>query len=311
VETRFLGLLRITALALASLILLVSTLALGWGLIQQIGRTQVEPEKVSLSAEDLAPAKPQAAASQAEAKPARATLPPTIRKRTLAIYRTAFKPYERSGTKMTDDALVDYIWSQDQLHAFAELSGEGLHKQDGTALNTTENLMGNALDLIEAAAKTSAFIKPLAAYHNAKMVNVCTDQVVNESRMVTGWDSYSSSCPNWFTPPVGCSTTRMVDEPVVHKQCNMQFPTNLTAPEQQYAEAVQGYADTAKARLEGAANTAREKTESNAQRKAEGLDIIGTSGKLFLGFLALMFLYLFVAMERHHRHLRALVKLKD
>lgn len=311
VETAFLSLLRITALVMASIILLVSALALGWGLSQQIGRTHVDPEKVSLSADDLAPAANQTAQAQTEAEPAKAKLPLAMRKRTLDIYRSAFKSYERSGTKMTDSELIDYIWTQDQLHTFNDLGGKGLHKRDGAPLNTPEELMGDALDLVEVAAKTPPFTKPLAAYHNAKMVNVCTDQVVNESRLVTSWDSFSTNCSNWYNSPIGCSTTRMVNEPVARKQCTMQFPGNLSAPAQQYAEALQRYAETAKARLETAVSKARDQTENNAQRKAGGLETIGTSGKLFLGFLSVMFLYLFVAMERHHRHLRALVANKD
>ena len=83
----------------------------------------------------------------------------------------------------------------------------------------------------------------------------------------------------------------------------MKFPDNLEAPEQQFANAVQRYADGAVTKLEGAQNDAEAKTADNDARKAQGWIDILTSGKMFLGFLFVMFLYLFVAVERHHRML--------
>jgi len=59
--------------------------------------------------------------------------------------------------------------------------------------------------------------------------------------------------------------------------------------------------------VESARIAAEEQTAKNHARKIEGQQNIGTSGQLFLGFLAVMFLYLFIAMERHNRDLRALM----
>lgn len=87
----------------------------------------------------------------------------------------------------------------------------------------------------------------------------------------------------------------------------MQYPNDIEEPATQMAQTIEQYATVAKARLDQAAILAEEATAANHNRKAEGREKIETSGKLFLGFLALMFLYLFVAMERHHRSLRQLL----
>lgn len=87
----------------------------------------------------------------------------------------------------------------------------------------------------------------------------------------------------------------------------MQYPNDIEEPATQMAQAIEQYAAIAAARLDQANILAEEATAANHNRKAEGRQKIETSGKVFVGFLALMFLYLFVAMERHHRSLRLLL----
>jgi hypothetical protein len=91
----------------------------------------------------------------------------------------------------------------------------------------------------------------------------------------------------------------------------MKFPADLEAPAQQFASAIQSYLFRADMRLLTARIVAEEQTARNNARKLEGLENIVDSGKLIVGFLILMFLYLFVAMERHHRNLRALVERRE
>jgi len=167
--------------------------------------------------------------------------------------------------------------------------------------------MLDALRLVKSAATMDEFRKRLAAFRTAKKVNVCNDEVRTRSRSIESWDVYATYCPNWYVSPVGFASTRTVDEPYMAKVCEMKYPDDLVAPSQQLANAVQRYGDIAGAKLAKANNDAEESTARNYARKAQGQENWSLSFKLFLGFMAVMFLYLFVAMERHHRSLKALL----
>lgn len=309
-EAGFLGILRYAALTLAALVLLGATVYLVMGAAKQIGRTEVDPKQVSLAADDLAPpASGRPAAHKAQQQQRKPGITQAVRQQTLQVYRSKFKGFERADTKITEQQIVDYVWTDERIAMFGALAGQ-LHNKDGVKLSSDEAVMTDALTLVGSATGSGDFARQLAAFRNAKKVNVCTDEVRTRSRLVQGWDEYSTSCSNWYNPPMGCATTRVIDEPYTVKSCEMKFPDDLESPAEQFAAAVQRYADTAQARIEKARIDAGEATARNMARKVEGHDDMGNGGKLFLGFMAVMFLYLFVAMERHHRNLRALIERK-
>lgn len=126
--------------------------------------------------------------------------------------------------------------------------------------------------------------------------------------MVEAWDRYGTYCDSWYVSPIGCPTTRVVSEPYEEKVCEMKFPEDLKAPADLFNSSIERYAETARMDVEAARIEAEERTAANHARKLEGRENIGMSGQLFLGFLAVMFLYLFIAMERHNRNLRALME---
>lgn len=312
IESRFLSLLRYTSLAIAALVLISAAIYLGLGLVQQIGSTNVGAESVALASEDITPPQAQAKAAEAKASPqAKPTVSDAARKRTLEIYRTRFKPFQRPDTKITDQEIVDYVWTVERLAAFEQLGGR-LKDNEGNSLMDREAVITNALGLLEVAARTDDYRKKLSAFRDAKKINVCNDEVRTRSRTISSWDRYATYCPNWYSPPVGCASTSTIDEPYVEKVCEMKFPAELEAPSELFASSIQRYADTAEARLEAAANDAQSRSAQNMARKLEGRENMSTSVQLLLVFLAIMFLYLFVAIERHHRSLRKLVeKAKD
>lgn len=306
-EVGFLALLRYAALAIAALVLVTSVVFLGIGAYRQVGRTQVGPESVSVEVNDVIPVKVDTTASAPDVPQPKAGISAQIRSRTLAIYRARFKSYERPDTKVTEQQVVDFVWSEDRIAAFAGISTSGVLDAQGKALTGRDAVMTNALAVVEEAAKAEPFRKQLAAYDKATKVKVCTDKSRTRTRTVSAWDAYSTSCAGWYVSPVGCPSTRVVEEPYVEKVCEMKFPGDLETPAQQFANAVQRYADIAEARLATARIEADAETARNQARKLEGWENVVDSGKLFVGFLLVMFLYLFVAMERHHRNLRALM----
>lgn len=306
VEGMFLSVLRYSALLIAGLVLVGAAITLGYGAFQQSGRTSVDPNPVSLAAGDLTPEPITSQARKADAAKAKLTVSAEVRRQTLDVYRVGFKGFQRADTKITDQQIVDFVWTEDRIQEFQSLDGK-LKDVEGKPLVGTEAVMRNALSLVKTAATTDEFRKRLEAFRSAKKVNVCNDEVRTRSRSIQTWNVYGTNCPNWYESPVGCPATRTVDEPYTEKVCVMKYPDNLEAPSQQLASAVQRYGDIAGARLEKASNDAEDATSRNYARKAEGRENWSLSFKLFLGFMAVMFLYLFVAMERHHRSLRALI----
>jgi len=309
-EAQFLGVLRYTALLVAALVLVGAVILLGLGLVRQLGPTAVNATQVSVSDEDLALLTDATAPAPQQAPQRKLGISEAIRKETLGVYRAGFRTYQRPDDKITDQQIVDFVWSEGRIDAFDGLAGV-LTDKDGKVLPDRDAVMLNALNLVQATAATDEFKKRLSAYRNAQKTNVCHDETRTRARLVEGWNSYATDCANWYTSPVGCSATRVIDEPYTAKVCEMKFPDGLQAPSQQFADAVKRYAEAASAKLSQARNDADAKTAANMARKVEGHANMSTGGKLFLGFLAVMFLYLFVAMERHHRSLRALIERKD
>lgn len=307
-ETRFLALLRYSALLGASLALIVSAVLLGLGLVRQLGQTEVEPRSVSIGADDVVPPALIDDEAAEEASPAKPTLPKSIREKTARIYKELFAPSERSDNKITEEQVVDLVWAEGTIEAFEGLGDAGLTAGEEKQLIGTEAVMADALDTIARATKTQDYVAQLAGYRDAKKVNVCTDQSRTRERTVQAWDRYSTSCDYWWESPVGCSTTRVISEPYTEKVCEMKYPEDLEAPAELFAASVQQYADTAQMELESARIEAEAETAENFERKVKGQTNISESGKLFLGFLAVMFLYLFIAMERHNRNLRMLAE---
>ncbi len=305
-ESRFLSLLRYGSLAIAALFLLGAIVLFSFGLARQIGNTNVKAESVTLAASDVTPLKAEAKSKTKEVAPAKPTLGDGARKRTLEIYRARFKPSKRADDKIKDEEIVDYVWSEDRLTAYDNLGGR-LKDSEGKPLLGRDEVALHALGVIDTSVQNEDFRKQLAAYRDAKKVSVCNEEVKTRSRTFASWDSTATYCPNWYTAPVGCASTSTVDEPYVTKVCEMKFPADLESPAEQLASAVERYAVTASARLEAAENDALAKSAQNMEKKVEGMGNIGTSGQLMLAFMAIMFLYLFVAMERHHRSLRQMI----
>ena len=306
-ETRFLSLLRYAALLIAAVVLIVSAIMLAKGFFQQIGKTEVDADPVTVASEDVTPIKQPARATMTEKAIAKLGISQDIRQRTLRIFKAGLKPYQRPDTKITEQEVVDFIWSEDRIASFNGLAGR-LVGTEGKALDSREDVMRHALGVVEGANRTAEFKNQLVAYRDAKKVNVCTEKTLTRARSVNGWDSSATYCDAWYESPVGCPSTRVVEEPYIDTVCEMKFPDDLEDPAQQFASAIQRYADAAEQKLATADSEARQQTVVNTLRKEDGVTSIFDSGKLFLGFLAIMFLYLFVAIERHYRRLGELLK---
>ena len=306
-ESRFLSLLRYSALIGAAIALVVSGILLALGFAMQVGPTEVEPEAVSIASEDVVPLRVQKE-QQEQSKPVKITVSKAIRDKTAAVYKSQFAKFERPGTKITQEQVVDLIWTEDRITQFNNLVSAGLRDDTGKQIEGRDAIMSHALETISKATKSKDYASQLVAYRDAKQANVCTTQTRTRERVVEAWDRYGTYCDSWYVSPIGCPTTRVVSEPYEEKVCEMKFPEDLKAPADLFNSSIERYAETARMDVEAARIEAEERTAANHARKLEGRENIGMSGQLFLGFLAVMFLYLFIAMERHNRNLRALME---
>ena len=308
-ERRYLTVLRYAMLAIATGAILIAAGLLAWGVIKQIGSSRVAPDNIAVSPDDVSPDRPAAAdeARSADAQPKALALDKEIRDRTIAVYRSAFKPYERSGKPISDVELIALVWPQERLQQYAALSDPLLADLEQKPLGDSKAIGFEALTVVEKATGTNTFKQSLSAYRDARQTRVCTDQFRSRSRTVRTWDPYAMSCPGWYESPVGCASQQTVQEPYVENVCQMKFPENLDNPAQAFGAAVGRYADIARTKAAQSRIAAGEESARIMARKLSGRDNIFSSFWIFGGFLAIMLLYLLIAMERHHRLLRQLL----
>lgn len=308
-ERRYLTILRYTILALATGAIFIAAGLLAWGAIKQIGSTRVTPDSITVSPDDVSPDRPAAAddARPTDVQPKSLALDRAIRDRTIAVYRSAFKHYERSGKSITDVELIALVWPQERLQQYAALSDPLLADSGQKPLGDSKAIGFEALTVVEKATRTNTFKQSLSAYRDARQTRVCTDQFKSRSRTVRTWDPYAMSCPGWYDSPVGCASQQTVEEPYVENVCQMKFPENLENPAQAFGAAVGRYADMARTKAAQSRIAAGEESARIMARKLSGRDNIFSSFWIFGGFLAIMLLYLLIAMERHHRLLRQLL----
>jgi hypothetical protein len=311
-EARYLSILRYSLLVIATLLALFAIWSLGFGLIRQIGSTQVQPRHFEIEKADVAPAPVSSAAKDdpvdAVENDHKFAISSELRKATLQAYRTYFARYERKGEETSAAEVMDAVWPQERREAFDAVAADGLVTgPDGKAVTGGEQLALMAVQTVGNSAAEPSFKAALQSYSGAKKVKVCEYQTRTRKRTISTWDDYSTSCTGWYNYPYGCPSTRTVEEPYTENVCEMKFPSDLEAPHQAMGTAVQRYLDLATSKTAQARNDASAEEGEIAARKLRGREGILLAGQVFLGFLAVMLVYLFVALERHHRVLRRLL----
>jgi len=213
-----------------------------------------------------------------------------------ALFRQRFEPFrQRVDRQLALDAFDDtYVNTDERLTAVTE--GRLDFASDRADL---EHLM-RAMTEASQAPETQ---RRLQAYRGARQVRVCRD--VRRTRTVSrsGWDRYSTSCPDWFYPPYGCPVTRNVQQPYTQRVCEMQLPEGTRS----HADIFRAYHDRFFALLD-------QRRRANSERAAsarteieigqiEGGMSLTKAAYIFGGFLLVMFFFLLIAIERHQRRL--------
>ncbi len=217
------------------------------------------------------------------------------------LYRTRFEAYRQAEDKrLTRDEFDDrFIDTEKRL---AEIASRDLDfesdRDDLKALLTT----------MTTAADSSAARQRLQKYQSAKKVQMSTQVQRTRTETRSGWDSYSTSCENWYLSPAGCPTTRSASIPYMETVKSMEFPKDTQSYAQIFEAFQSRYFELLSERR--IANEAKAESERNTITEENGDGQVGLYSALQVvaAFFALMFFFLLIAVERHQRRMSALLE---
>jgi hypothetical protein len=306
-ERSFLGVLRSSALFGAAALILCAIGFLLLGLALQLSDPDsVETEQVQVNGTDLAapPATPMAEQSRPRREQPRweRVLPAEFRSQYFALYRSAFAPSYRKNEKALDPPqFFETMFPGEALDQVEYFDDAKLATPEGGATEGMRPILSSLLSTMKEAATQGAVRKELQAYRDAQKVEICRSVTRTRSRWVDGWDSSATHCAFWYEPPYGCMSRRQVSEPYQARECSMQFPDQLADPARVMSDLQSRYFTALNDKVAGAQRSAELRRIEIVGQNQSGRDAVWQAVLAFAAFLALMFLYLMVALERHHR----------
>lgn len=301
-EHLYLAALRVVILVLATVCLIIAGFLAVDGLRRLATSTQVETQKVSVAGTDvIAEMRAKAAARQSAAAGDEPAVPPEIRQTHARFLAGPFNQYFQlyrglalRYNKSEDEALARNALAEDLGYTTAAL----MERTDPTAVAFQEDpvyaaaIVAAARQVIADPAFTGMLTKYKAAQKTAQRCET-------KYRPERGWDSTSADCPGWYQEPVGCPVIRQVP----YQDCVAVYPGNITSPLQAFGAMDANYREIWAGRTERSQAEAAAEMERLEAVKAEGMPRLGQAGTIFAGFLAVMFLFLVIAVERHLRRL--------
>ncbi|ALC11156.1 hypothetical protein [Sphingopyxis sp. 113P3] len=319
-ESRYLGLLRLSSLLIATILLAGASIFSLTGVVKQLGSSDIEPELAQVDASDLIAPTAHAGDDSETENPKSQGAPGPLwksrlnaeqQRRFFTIYKSKFEPSRRKEDPvLTRESFFEQVFPDDQIDELRALPLDKLSGADGKPIGAFPALADELAQAIEQAAQSSALKRQLSAYKRATKIQVCETKMVSQSRQISAWDSGSTNCAYWYEYPYGCPVTRTVQESVPTRACEMRVPETLKRPVALYSELVRRYGESAAAGVERQAIAAEERRAEILARKAEGKGALLSGGQWFLAFMAVMFLYLVVAIERHQRRLAVRIEEK-
>ncbi|WP_260581857.1 hypothetical protein [Sphingopyxis sp. PET50] len=193
-ESRYLGLLRVSSLALATILLIGATIFVVMGAVKQIGSSDVQPELATVALDDLIP--PEAPKETAAAKPKAEGKPVPLWKqrfsaaqqqRFYTLYRDKFEPSRRSDEEMLSrDRFFELAFPDTRIEALDVLPIRRMADAEGNPLATFGGLSDSLITALDAAAAAPAIKRQLGAYKRASKVEVCETKIVSRSQADPG-----------------------------------------------------------------------------------------------------------------------------
>jgi hypothetical protein len=302
-ETIYLAVLRIMVLVIATLALIVAIWIAGDGLRSLLTSTKVEAEPVTVSGAEVLQASRDKQAVAAAAGDAEApAVPKAVSDRHAAFMKSSFGTYYRlyAQTSTTYRKPEDKALTPTEL---AERLGYDLQSyaagEDITAKLFVEDkaysgaLLAAAQQVVADAGYRAKLAKYKAAQKTAKSCRT-------EQRRQAGWDSSSVGCDGWWQSPIGCPVIREVPVEV----CEAAYPDNIISPETAFVEFDLGFRALWTRKTEDAEAARAAEEDERRALKASGTPKLTQALMLLGGFLAIMFLFIVIAVERHLRRIR-------
>lgn len=313
-ERVYLQILRISALVAGAILLIGTVLLLAFGIAMRIGNPKTMPKPISVTATDIIltpPPLPRESPKDNKEKPKprwEIELSAQFRTAYFTLYNQKFAPLRRPEEAVLDQkGFFEKMFNDNDLNIIRDLQSTEF-ETDGSPTGGMSVLLSSLLNTMNQAASAEQTESQLRAYKTAKKVRICRTITRDEIKYVRGWNSYSTTCASWYEYPIGCPERRRIVEKVPETQCGMQFPEDIASPiETMRALQSRFFSKVEEKRASAQADAASER-ERIIERQAQGSIALSNSAKAFLAFLALMFLYLMVAIERHHRQISEFVR---
>jgi len=306
VETIYLRVLRITILIIATLLILYTA----YLAISGLYRVAQSPESVkeavaNVTANEIVEAEEQTGPTgTAEKSPATDAAQQKFygdfAKRYYALFRTKFEPLRQAEDKTLSLDEFDDNFVQSNRRLKAATTGEINFAKDSADLDAL-------LATMTAAASEPKVAQQLQRYKTAKKVPVQRQVRKTRTEYRRGWNSLSTNCENWFYSPIGCAEQRAVEVPYTVTVTAMEFPKGTQSHSQVFRAMQDRYfALLEQRRADNAADADLRRTKI-AIGNVEGAAALDNALRIFGAFLALMFFFLLIAIERHQRRIAATV----
>jgi len=215
-------------------------------------------------------------------------------KRYYALFRAKFEPFrQREEKTLTTDGFDDNF-VQSGLRLEAVTASEIDFEKDKADLETL-------LSTMTSAATEPKVVERLARYKGAKKVAVQRQIRRIRTEYRRGWNSSSTSCDGWYYSPIGCAEQRAVEVPYTVTSSTMEFPKGTQSHSQIFRAMQDRYFNLLEQRRSNNLATADTRRATIEEGNVQGALDLGTALRIFGAFLALMFFFLFIAIERHQR----------
>lgn len=212
------------------------------------------------------------------------------------LYKARFEPNLRQDDKRLNQGEFDDLTIDSSGRLRAIRNGELDFATDRADLETYLPVVTEAAEAPETASR-------LAKYRTAKKQRVVSQVQRTRTETRRGWDSSSMDCSNWYVDPIGCATTRQIETPYTERVTSTRYPDGISSPNQVLKSYQDRYFSLLADRRRESAAKADAERDGISFGQVQGWTGLSQSVLVAGGFLALMFFFLLIAIERHQRGL--------
>jgi hypothetical protein len=212
------------------------------------------------------------------------------------LFQSKFAPYRQRDDKQLTKQEFDDLFLNTSARLDALKKGDLNFEDDRADLETLNTIMSEAAD------KTKT-LERLRQYQAARKVPVSKKVQRTRTSLERGWDSTATFCPQWYDSPVGCSVIRPVQTAYTETVTTMEFPQGTQSHAQIFRAFQDRYFSLLQERRDANSSAAEKKRQDIIASIGEGRLSLLTALEVLGGFLALMFFFLLIAIERHQRRI--------